>query len=132
MRRHATSTPPFKGRLWEWCWDWFGEYPSAPQTDPIGPQQGYVKVVRGGALDLEERNVPRIDFYTPHSRLAVGPGFGVYEPPAQDETVQSEATGQSQPGEHAIGFRIVQAAPPPTEPSRGPRQVRGTRRYSRR
>jgi len=65
----------------EWCGDWFGEYAFAPQTDPVGPAAGLVKVVRGGALDLEERNVPRIDFYTPHSRLAVGPAFGVYRAP---------------------------------------------------
>jgi len=62
----------------EWCWDWFGEYSFEPQTNPVGPASGFVKIVRGGALDLEERNVPKIDFYTPQSRLAVGPAFGVY------------------------------------------------------
>jgi hypothetical protein len=60
----------------EWCLDWFGEYSAAKQADPVGPETGYVRVVRGGNLDLEERNNPKIDFWRPQSRLAIAPSFG--------------------------------------------------------
>ena len=38
------------GNVWEWCSDWFGEYPKATVTkDPIGPSGGPYHVGRGGA-----------------------------------------------------------------------------------
>jgi formylglycine-generating enzyme required for sulfatase activity len=36
------------GNVYEWCWDWYGEYTSASQTDPQGPSAGTVRLVRGG------------------------------------------------------------------------------------
>ena len=36
------------GNVWEWVWDWFGDYPSRAQTDPTGPSSGSLRVVRGG------------------------------------------------------------------------------------
>jgi len=33
----------------EWCYDWHGEYPATEQTDPVGYDAGWAKVVRGGA-----------------------------------------------------------------------------------
>jgi formylglycine-generating enzyme required for sulfatase activity len=38
----------------EWCLDWHGEYPLADQVDPIGPEKGMTKVVRGGGMDSKE------------------------------------------------------------------------------
>ncbi|MGB3975319.1 MAG: SUMF1/EgtB/PvdO family nonheme iron enzyme [bacterium] len=37
------------GNMWEWCWDWYGSYPTQPTTDPKGPDSGTDKVTRGGA-----------------------------------------------------------------------------------
>ena len=37
------------GNVWEWCHDWFGEYSSAEQFDPLGPAKGSDRVVRGGS-----------------------------------------------------------------------------------
>ena len=45
------------GSVWEWCQDWFGPYSSEFQTDPPGPEEGEMKVFRGGSW---------YDFYESH------------------------------------------------------------------
>ena len=36
------------GNVWEWCQDWYGDYPKQSVTDPRGPEVGSVCVLRGG------------------------------------------------------------------------------------
>ena len=37
------------GNVWEWCANWYGEYPTQAVTNPLGPDQGTHRVLRGGS-----------------------------------------------------------------------------------
>ncbi len=72
------------GNVSEWCWDWYGKYPRAAVTDPIGPATGSSRVVRGGGFLSGVRHA------ISSSRYSRDPSFGGYG---------------------NVGFRVVQSSP---------------------
>jgi formylglycine-generating enzyme required for sulfatase activity len=45
------------GNVYEWCWDWFGDYGSGSQTDPMGASSGTTRVERGGSWNNHGQNL---------------------------------------------------------------------------
>jgi len=124
----------------EWCLDWHGLYPETSQTDPVGPEYGWVKVVRGGGLDILDAQTMGFYFgrdYEPWAagkspfyarsanRAAVPPSFA--PPPREYQAKQMEGINPPLPsgpqsrssyrakglvgGWHYTGFRVVQGTP---------------------
>jgi formylglycine-generating enzyme required for sulfatase activity len=56
------------GNVWEWCQDWYGEYPAGIAQDPTGPTTGTSRVLRGGCWYAYGQNCRAAD------RLRYGPG----------------------------------------------------------
>ncbi len=85
----------------EWCWDWHGLYPDEDQTDPVGRASGVARVVRGGAIQgaIGNRSMkygnPNPYYARSANRAGVAPAYQ---------------------GQHLIGFRLVEAPLPATEP----------------
>ncbi len=101
----------------EWCWDWYGPYSISQQVDPVGPGNGMAKVVRGGGLDKQDPVYARS-----FNRAAVAPAFGRMNTIKKDDDQQLESNrteGEKTrlPGNHPIGFRVVQADMPMTNPA---------------
>jgi sulfatase modifying factor 1 len=57
------------GNLWEWCWDWYNEdyYKTENINNPIGPEMGEKRTVRGGSWDSN------FDYLRPANRISTYP-----------------------------------------------------------
>jgi formylglycine-generating enzyme required for sulfatase activity len=76
------------GNLWEWCWDW-NEYlwyqnPAATELDPIGPDNGKYRCVRGGGwlTNAELSRVSYRDYFLRPYEATISIGFRCVRRPA--------------------------------------------------
>jgi formylglycine-generating enzyme required for sulfatase activity len=72
---NALGLYDLSGNVWEWCYDWYGEYPTLTEPDPRGPKKGPVRVLRGGSWNYDPRHCRTAyrDYYVPDDRNS---GFG--------------------------------------------------------
>ncbi|MCL2442808.1 MAG: formylglycine-generating enzyme family protein, partial [Treponema sp.] len=69
------------GNVWEWCWDWWGNYTSTTKTDPTGAPSGTIRVLRGGSRNNSAEYVRSVIRYydVPYYRHSIY-GFRVSLP----------------------------------------------------
>jgi len=85
----------------EWTLDWYAPYESAPQTDPAGPENGLMKVLRGGGIDSKEAK----------NSTAEGPPStsAFFERPANRASLAPTFTSPA----GNVTFRVVEQSPMP-------------------
>jgi formylglycine-generating enzyme required for sulfatase activity len=66
------------GNVWEWCWDWYGNYLPVAVTNPTGAARGSHRVIRGGSCyDSAAFIRSSYRYFCVPSNRSIGVGFRV-------------------------------------------------------
>jgi formylglycine-generating enzyme len=105
------------GNVEEWCLDWYGPYPEASQTDPVGYASGEFRVTRGGSHSTEPyflRSANRLGTIPEDASWLIGfrvvlgemPGTSPLTPPRlplhQRDVVQRASAGEHEEGDRSF------------------------------
>ena len=84
------------GNVWEWCQDWYGDYPGGIALDPQGACNGPLRVIRGGlwpVSDLGCRSAARSREHPDRRALFLRFPGSAGPRPALNENGQAELSG---------------------------------------
>lgn len=98
------------GNVEEWCYDWYGPYEAADQTDPVGRITGDFKVIRGGDRGTDpyyRRSANRLGTLPEDKHGIIGFRVVIGEMPA------TEPLPKAAPAAYQIG--VSQEVPPDIE-----------------
>ena len=67
---NALGLYDMNGNVEEWCWDWFADYSEAAQNNPLGPDSGKYKIIKGGSRkeDAQDNHITARTSTTPDSK----------------------------------------------------------------
>ena len=73
--RNGYGLCDMSGNVWEWVWDGYSTYRSSPTVDPLGPDSGSSRVLRGGSCSYTQFDRVSIRSYSRPSGTSSFVGF---------------------------------------------------------